>query len=237
MEFLIEEPIEGDCEPGYDGWQVNGQYSEYCGVGYEVKDEGIIEKVYKDKDLPKVIKDVNEKMSPIFKELGYNGDYSTELRIDKKGKVYYNDATCRKGSPPSEVMSELFANPGQMLWDIAENRLPTMKPQAKFGAQLQMHSDWLKKNWLPISCPKEVRPWLKLRNNCIIKGVEYCVPQDGIGSIGAITAIGDTIDEATELCLERAKQVKAYLIAYEPSTFDKAHEYLKTGERHGISFT
>ena len=236
-QFLIEDEVKGDCEPGYDGWIIDDKFSPWGGIGYEVKDEGIIEKVYRNEVLPKIVKNVNDKLSPYFAKKKYRGNYSAEMRIDKKGIAWYNDATCRIASPAGEVMSDLFRDDyAQMIWDIAEGTVPKMKPKAKYGVQLMLHSEWYRSEWLTVSYPKEIEQWVKLRNKCIIKGAINCIPQDNVTTVGTVTAIGNTIDEAINLCIERANQVKGEGIQFDESTFDKAKESIKEGTKYGIIF-
>ena len=61
--FIVEDPIEG-IEVGYDGTSIDGHFPAVASFGYEVKDAGYVGKVVDDADLPAVLREVNDKLSP-----------------------------------------------------------------------------------------------------------------------------------------------------------------------------
>lgn len=87
----------GNC--GYDGYVVDGKFTTNCLCGYEVKDQAYVCKVFD--ATPKIIDDVNIAMSPYLKDC--RGHYSTEIRINDKGKGYFIDPTCY--SDDTEVLT------------------------------------------------------------------------------------------------------------------------------------
>ena len=113
FEFIIEEGVDG-VESGYDGFTIDGKFSKNCFYGYECKDAAYIGRT--SNSLPKPLEYVNQKLSPVFKELSYRGFYSNEVRLPKKKEPYVLDMTMRCGSPPSQTYMEIFSNWGEIIW-------------------------------------------------------------------------------------------------------------------------
>ena len=102
LEVLVQHKIDAVCEVGYDGFQVDGQFTNNCIVGYEIKDKGFVGKVFK--ETPQIIKGTNDAFADTFSKLGYRGNYSTELRVTKDGIPFYIDATCV--SDDTEILTD-----------------------------------------------------------------------------------------------------------------------------------
>lgn len=234
IEVLVEDPIESACEIGYDGFCMNGEFPQNPAIGYEVKDEGIIEKIVP--VLPSILQGVNDKLAPVFKQLGYNGCYSTEVRITKAGKPYYIDPCCRAASPPSELLCEMYKNYAEAVWEIANYEVPKLVPEKVYGAQIILASKWHDQHELCVEVPKDLTRWVKLKNHTMRDGKYYCIPNDNAGIFGSVIAIGDSVDEVTETVMERVKELDVYQLDYEESMFDKAKEKIESGKKFGINF-
>ena len=236
IEILVQNPVESSCEIGYDGFCIDGEFvNKNCLVGYEVKDKGYIGKIM-DKT-PTILKHVNDKMSSIYKHHGYRGHYSSELRITKEGKPYFMDATCRAPTPPSQVMTEIYKNYGNIVWDIAEGEVPVMEPVAKYGAEIILYSPWNKTHELCVEIPKDISKWVKLYNQRYRGNIPYIVPNSGDGDFGAAIGLGNTVKEAMEKCMDVASRVIADKLVYDENIFSEVAEQIVTGEKHGISFS
>jgi hypothetical protein len=203
-------------------------------VGYEVKDKGFIGKVFL--ETPEIIKGINDAFAPTFKKLGYQGAYSTEIRVTEKGEPYYIDATCRVPSPPGEVICELYENWAEAVWQLASGELPELKPKGKFAAEVILTSGWYDTHELNVKFPKDIAQWVKLKNHTKREGEYYCIPNGNGEFFGAVVAYADTQDEAIKLVLERAEQVVADELEYDDTIFDKAADSIKAGEQFGIKF-
>lgn len=235
IDLMIEDALESVCEVGVDGFMLDGKMPGDCVVGYEIKDKGYIGKVMP--VLPKLLADVNSKMESVFKKLGYAGLYSNELRVTEDGAPYYIDATCRAGSPPFEVLCELYSNFGEIVWDLAHGKLPTPKPIAKYAVEVIVTSDFHEDAWLPVFFPKEIDRWVKLKNVCKTEKGYCCIPNDNAGFFGAVCAVGDDLKSTISECIDRAKQVKAEGLEFDETVFDKAMEVVQSGEKFGIDFS
>jgi len=234
IEILVQSPIEAECEVGYDGFCVNGQYPDNSMCGYEIKDQGFVGKVFK--KTPEIIANVNNAFAPLFKHLGYQGHYSTELRITKAGDPFYIDATCRAPSPPAEVMTEMYANYSESIWEISGGNLPDLKPKAKYAAEIILSSPWHENHELCVEFPKDLEKHIKLKNHKRTGDHYTCLPNQNAGTFGAVVAIGDSVKEVTGKVMDIVKEIKADDLEIHEETFDKAEEQVKSGEKYGIHF-
>ena len=235
-EFIVRPKVESPCESGYDEYQIDGQSSPYLTCGNEYKDESYICRVMRLEDLPEPLDKVRRAMAQVYKRLGYRGNHSTEVRFDEEGTGLFIDDSCRIGQPPGEIWSELWEEYGANMYQVAEGNLPDMKPVAKWAAMVNVHSPWLGSgNWCPVSYPKEVAQWVKLRNNTIIGGREYCLPFDKEATLGAVIGLGNTQDEAIEKCLENLEEFWAHKMFAKEESFEKAKEAMRAGKRFGLN--
>lgn len=234
-EFVVEENLKDKVEIGYDGWTIDGQYPSECLAGIEIKDLGYIGIAKKYTDLPKEITDFNTKMSATFKEWGYRGFMSTELRVGMDKKAYMVDLCSRSGSPPNELYQNMYTNLAEVMWYGSEGIVVDPIIEGKFGVEALIHSPWADKNWQQIEFPKEFRDNIKIRNLAVINGQYYAVPQTvGLPEIGAVVAHGETLDEAIEKVKEIADQVKGYYLDIKIDSIDKGLEEFKKLEEYGI---
>ncbi len=234
IEILVQDPIDAECETGYDGFLIDGKYSGNCLTGYEIKDRVLVAKV--SKEPPKIVKLINDKMAPVHEYFGGRGHYSTEIRITKDGTPYYIDSTQRAPSPPSELMLEIYDNYPEIIWQVANGEVPEVIPRAEFGAELILTSDWHNENELCVQFPKELSKNIKLKNYSKRGDSYFCTPNDNAGYFGAVVAYGDSVEEATKQVLEIAKQIKAEDLHIDEEVFDEANEQIANGERFGIHF-
>jgi len=235
VQVLVQDVVEASCEPGYDGFCVDGEYLENTLCGYEIKDTVYLGKVFE--ETPVKLKAVNFKMSPVFKKLGgYRGHYSTEVRIDKRGVPFFIDPTCRAASPPTELMCEMLANYGEVVWDVAHGRMPKPVWKAKYGAQFILHSSWYEDHELHVAFPDEIRPFVKLKNATKRKGKYYCIPNETEGYFGSVIGFANTTEEAIRLCIDRLGMIDCDGLDKDIGSFDEAKEQIKNGEQWGISW-
>jgi hypothetical protein len=248
--FICESILDAACEPGYDGVNSDGVFGDWGMIGYEKKGDALIGRMYKNDDLPHIIKNVNDCMAPFFTAegikkasdmktmplAGYRGLYSMESIITKKGKCFPLDICCRAGSPSSEVLcGKLIKNWSRVVCDVARGKPPKIEIGAKYGAILKFHSSAGKDNFdVEVKYPKEIEEWVKIRNKYGDKSKIYSISQDKGDNLGAVIGIGNTIKEATDLCLERIEMVHAQRIEWSKTAFDELIEKIKVGEGLGV---
>lgn len=234
VEILVQSKIDSVAEVGYDGFCVNGEFTKNCIVGYELKDEGFVGKVFD--ETPPFLGEINEAFGPVFSKLGYNGNYSTEIRVTDGGERYYIDATCRVPSPPGEVMCEVYENWAEATWQIAGGEVPELKPTAPFVACVILVSPWHEAHELCVQFPPAIAANIKLKNHTKEGESYYCIPNNNGGFFGAAVAWGKTLDEAIEKVLECAKQVEADEFKFDDAMFDDALKQVETGAKYGLGY-
>ena len=234
IEILVQDPIDSEIEVGYDGFCVDGKYTNNCIVGFEVKDKGLVASIQSTP--PEIVEYVNEKVSGVFEELGYRGHFSTEIRVTKEGLPYFIDPTCRLPSPPSELMTEIYENYAEIIWEVANGRVPVPKAKKAYGAELILTSESAEDMPLCVTMPKDIRQFVKLKNHMREGDCFYCLPNGNAQFIGAVVALGDTKEEAMKLVMEYAKKIEADDLVIDDNVFSKAEEQIANGKKHGVTF-
>ena len=235
IEILVQDPIDSECEAGYDGFCVDGAFSGNCLNGYEVKDKAFVASV-QEHPAP-LVHAINEAFAPVFKELGYRGAYSTEIRITKDGVPYYIDPTTRFGSPPGELMSLLYENYGHVIWQVANGVLPFPQPKKKYGAQMVLTSDWYRDDHeMYVEFPDKYKENMKLSNFYIKDGKTFIVPNDTEQYFGSVVAIGDSIEEAIEECKKILKEIHCEKFKWDENAFEEAQKIISAGKKFDLEF-
>jgi hypothetical protein len=235
MEFIVEDAINDAVEVGYDGYTIDGKYAKNAMFGIEIKDKGLVMKTLKYDALPIEVSSVNDKLSQAFREFGYRGMFSSELRITRDHTPYMIDPCCRCGSPPSELMWEMVSNWADIMWEGALGTVVEPVFTAKWGAELLLISDWGDRNWQPLEFPKSIRRNVKLRYLTIIDGKYYQVPQASAHpEIGAVVATGDTMEAAIKNVTEIAEKVKGFYVDVHPEALNEATEQFDKLKEFGI---
>lgn len=233
--FLVEDMIDGDdvVEGGDDFLTVDGEFSKWLSVGYEIKCEMYATKFIETENAPRILTDVNKAIAPALKAFEYRGPGCTEIRI-KNGKPYMIDFTARLGSPPAEIQQEAITNWGDIIWYGSEGMLIEPEVKYKFGVQFFILSGWAVANWQSVYFPKEIDRWVKLRNSCKINGTNWVVPTES-PIIGNVAAVGDSIEECFEQAKERAEQISGYEVEIKTGAIDQMKEIMAKGEKSDIN--
>lgn len=234
IKILIQKNLEAVCEGGQDRYCINGEYSQRGTVGYEVKDKAYIMKAV-DK-FPDILERLDNKMAPVYKKWGCQGAYSTEARITESGKAYLTDVTKRLGSPPGEGWAKLFKTFPKDIYDVAHGEMPKMETEkGEIYCAETMLSTWFNEDYeVCLDFPKDLKNNIKLHNHCKLKDHYYCLPNQADGFFGAVVATGKSVKEATEVCLDIAKEIKCIELNIDKHIFDDAQEAIKSGEKFGI---
>jgi hypothetical protein len=234
IEVLIQHKIDSVIEVGYDGFQINGEFTDNCIVGYEIKDRGFVGKIFP--ETPRIVKLINDAFSSTLKELGGMGNYSTELRITKDGLPYYIDPTQRVPSPPGELMCEIYENWAEATYQIAHEIVPELIPKAEFGAECILTSSWHEEHEIHVKFPSKYKEHIKLKNHTVRGGEYYCIPNGNGSFFGSVVAYADTLEEAIEKVKEVAGAIEADDYSFDDSMFNEACEAVEKGEQFGIIY-
>ena len=233
-EFVVEEAINDAIEIGYDGYTVDGKFPKGGTFGVEIKDKGFVMKKASWDEMPKAVTETNDKLSKTLASYRYRGFFSSEIRLTPQGKAYMIDPCARMGSPPGELFQIMFKNLPDILWNGAEGKLVEPEMAAPWGAELLLHSPWADKNWQAVQFPPKYRDNLKFRNLTIMDGKYYIVPHEqGLPEIGAVVALGQTMNEAIDNCKKIASEVQGYYIDLYPDSLDEAKDVFE--ELEGIT--
>ena len=223
IEFIVEEAIDDAVEIGYDGFTIDGRFPQNAMWGIEIKDAGFVLNSCPYKKLPAPAIEVNDLMAPILKQYQYRGFISSEIRVTKGGRNYAIDPCARCGSPPNELYQLMITNWPDIIWEGAGGVLVEPKFASKWGAELMIKSEWAIDNWQPIGFPKSIRENVKIHHLAIIDDKYYCVPEcKGSSTIGAVVALGDTMDDAIKNVRAAAEKVEGFYIKMDPASLDEA---------------
>lgn len=235
VDFIVEENLADKVEIGIDAYTVDGQFPSKLLAGIEVKDAGYVA-MFNDYDkLPKELTDFDKALAPTLKAYGYRGFYSTEIRAGKDHIPYMIDFCSRAGSPPSELYQEFYKNISEIIWNGANGIVTDPVPEAKYGAELLIHSEWADKNFQPVDFPEDIRRFVKLRSATKIKGRYFVIPQAvGLPEIGATIGWGDTLKAAMQMAEDVASQVEGYYIKIPKESFEEAQGEIAKLEEFGI---
>lgn len=237
FEFLVEDPIEGE-EWGSDlPITVDGMFPEYVLLGVEKKDCCYLGKVKKYSEISPLITDFNTKIAPTLKKRRYRNMMSTEIRITKDKTPYMIDFTARMPSPPGEIYLELITNISEVIWGASEGRLVEPEYAAKYAMEVMINSDAAQNDWVTIYFPESIRKWVKLRNLAIIDG-NYCiVPRHpNFENIGAVIAIGNTVEEVEKKAKSYCEQIKGEDVECKVGDISKVMEIIEGGKKLGINW-
>ncbi len=232
-EFIVELPIEGS-EIGMDDSTVDGQFSAKVMWGIENKSSGYLSQVVNYGDLPEPILIINEKIAPLLREYQTRSFFSCEIRWGKEKLPYVIDPCLRMGNPPSQLYMSVFNNWSEHLYYGAAGELVDLNPIAKYGAQIQLHSNWAKDQYLPVDIPNKILPFVKLQRPTMIGGKRYVVP--GGAGVGAVIAFGDTLNQVVKDCLERAEELKSVELQYDKDALDVVLDSIEEARQYDINW-
>lgn len=196
--FYVFDKIETSIEDGCDAYCIGGRFPKLIIHGMEAKDRAYLGTFQPFDDLPEEMWCVNDAFGAILARYDYRAFFSTEVRITEDKKSYFIDPTLRAGSPPSQVMCEMIANLGEIVWHGANGKLLDPWPAAKFGVQGIITAKADPRGWRVVQLPDELEQWAKFGMCSKLNGC-YCFPPETDGSdtsIGWLVGIGDTIEEA-----------------------------------------
>ena len=234
LKFIVERTLDTKVETGIDTYTVNGEYPKNVMGGIEIKDKCYLAKVQPYNDFDKSITSTNDKLSPLFKQYGYTGWFSTEVRISENKTPFFVDATTRQPWPPSNLIWYMYKNLADIYWNTANGKLVEPVCPEPFGFEIILQSKWAKTDWLPISFPTQYRDNIKLYSLTQNNQGLYIIP--GSDVVGSVVSSGKSPDEAINKCLEIVKTIEAYDIDFDNTIIDKIKEEINAMEEIGINF-
>ena len=233
--FIVQDVIDTDLEIGYDGWCIDGQYPNKSFQGYEGKNELYLGGWLDSKELPDVVKQVNETISPVLKEFGYRNFMATELRV-KDDVPYFIDPTWRMAGQTQESLTNTCTNLPEVIWGGANGELVPPDFRSKFVAEATMHYTDPSEGWRTLVIPEKVRAFIKLYGYCYADGA-YQFPPRRNDELGVVCGEGDTIEDAIENLKDNFDALGDEPLAIEFEGFADLLNEVKEAEKQGVEFT
>ena len=235
FQALIQSPIKSDCEIGYDGEYVDGEYCEDHIQGIEEKDAFFIS-MFK-RRIADPSRRILDKFAPALNKYGtYRGGLSTEQREPAQAFI---DLTARIGSPPGEIQCEQIVDYPKVTYLVSRGIMPKKKAKALYGAEIILTSDWYSDHELTVQFPKEYEQNVKLK--CHYKsGRDYKIVPNGNGAFfGAVVAWDNNWEKAAKKAVEIAKSIntEGYSFTDNPAAFENIAKSMEAAEKYGYDFT
>jgi len=236
LTYYVFDPIDTNIEDGSDAYFVNGEFPERVIHGVEAKDKAYLGTFCDFKDLPKPVLDANEAIAPVLEKSGYAGFFSTEVRIKDEDEFWFTDPTCRCGSPPSQVMTEMLANYSEIIQAGAHGVCLEPEEAAEFGMQILIKIKRNPAQWGATTIPEALDQWFKPLACMKTESGVLAFPPDEENVAGWLVAIGDTIEETLEILRERIKLLPDGLESDISPMADLIRE-IEEAEAQGMAFT
>ena len=233
VDFVIEQPLEAKVEIGTDSYTVDGQYPRTAIAGTEIKDLGYCGRTFKNEDMPQGTRTVDDGLRAIFKDLGYRGFYSTEIRETENGDPHMVDFTARMPLPPGFLYNMMYRNLPDIVWGAAHGELVEPDVAHPYGMMVLLHSPWYKERMLHVKFPPEYRDNIQLLLPVKIDGEYYCISQYEMEEFGAVSVAGDSIDECMARAEEILNSISAHQFAYDEHALEKARAAFEEMVREG----
>lgn len=233
--FYVLDQIETEVEDGLDTWCVDGQFPKLCIHGMEKKDQSYIGTFQAYADMPEEVTQASNAFASVLKAYGYRNFFSTEVRITAEGESYFIDPTCRMGSPPSQVMTEMIGNLAEILYAGAQGECVEPEPVAQFGVQAILKHKGDRTQWREVELPQSLRQWVKCGFCCEVDG-RLAFPPDTCDDIGWVVATGDSIKEAIGNLREHVEELPDGVCCEFASLADLLKE-INEAEKSGMEFT
>lgn len=235
IKFYVFEPIDATIEDGLDSYCIDGQWPKVCLHGMEAKDRALIATFQKFSEVPEEMRHVSEAIGPVLAEHGYRSFFSTEVRITEAGESYFIDPTCRAGSPPHQLQSEMIANYLDVIARGAQGEVVDPVPSSKFGAQAVLDIPGDDCDWRILTVPPELEQWIK-PSMCSRIGNRLVFPPHTHKEVCWLTATGDTIKDT----LGRLQEYSELLpdgVTCEFHALRELIEEIHEAEEKGMTFT
>jgi phosphoribosylamine-glycine ligase len=236
--YIIETPIESIAEVGLDSMSVDGVFLPESLTGIELKDVGYYGKIVPYNSLPSQIKDVTDKLSPLFQSFEYRGAYSNEIRIDKNKTGYLIDSTCRFPLPPTTLMLAMYDNFSEVIWYVANGIVPIVKYKYTHGVEFIMKSESAKNQPVALQFPMEYKDNISIKNLVVDDDGTYHFTPNGVPmkEIGSVCGMGNSLEQACKMATEIAKTVKGFDVTINTDCIDDAKSQLKKLRENGINY-
>jgi hypothetical protein len=246
IKFTVCESINATNESAYDGFMVTShdgrpQFSDTGFLGYEHKNQSHILHAIPYDQFPDSVRAINDEFAPVLSKTFFRSAFGTEIKNTDDGD-FFLDATCRQPEPPGSIIQEQVKNLGEFMYYGAEGENVPLEIEQEFGVQVMLYSAFAKGNYLTVQVPEDDRQWFKFYNYCQTEGAIQVIPPDVTGDdegkeqVGAVVALGDSIEDAIVLVKERCEMVQAFDIEAKVESLAEVLKRIQKGEEEGVNF-
>lgn len=235
-EIIVEDPIKAKVECGTDRWISNKKFLEYGLQGIEIKNEVYIAKATHESDIPELLRDIDNKVLPLYNKYDLRGPISTEIRVPKKGVGYFLEPTPRQGFPPVHSAVTMYGNFSKMCNACARNESIVPEMDYKHVVEIIFNSSEAGTEAIPVSYPKEYADNVWLKSPVFLDGQHYVISIDKGNVLGGVSVGDDSLEDAIAKCKEIVSQICAPGIFYKAEAFDAALKQLAEAKKLGVGF-
>ena len=232
-EFILEKPIDDAVELATDIYTIDGKFPMSGVLGLEIKAEGYVGKGIKYEEYPESLRDVNEKMEPVYRKAKARSMVALECRMTKDGTAFALDPCMRHGRPPLSIFN-MITNWPEIYWGGGAGEMVEPKFKDAWCAESCIYSDYAEEHPTRIDFPDSQVEHLRLSNYCISGGRRIVVPQNyKLSGLGSVCATGSTMEKAIENVRALNKDLHGYDVkATDP--FDQAAEQISKMKAYGV---
>lgn len=229
--FMAEEKLDG-MEPGFDLFFNGKEFLKPYLWGYEYAKACYIG-VYCD-ELPRPLRLVAEKLTPILRKYDYHGAISVETIVDDKGRPFLIDVTARFPFPLSSLYTEVIENYSEVIEGIARGNSVEIKTKHKYVGAFPLETPFAKEHWTKLNFDKKYKENIKLRIGVAVNGNYYGVR--GYPEVATIVAGGQTVQEVIDQIVNLADKVDAHQLCKDTGGLNKIMELIRKGQKVGLTF-
>lgn len=236
--YIIEEQLQCIAEIGIDTFCIDGKYPETVLSGIEIKDCAYAGAFMNYYDLPKQLRNVTDKLSPLFESMGYRGCHSNEVIIGKDMEGYLIDLTNRIPQPPGDVMANAITNYAECVVQVARGVVPYVKYDHKYVCQFILQSEIAQIDDTPIIVPDQYKKFVSVKNLYVDPEGTWYYTRRGqkMAQIGSVCGYGDTLQQAIDMATEISESIEAEDAHVELSAIKGGLDSLKKLAKAGIKY-
>ena len=215
MRFIVEDAIPDAIEVGLDGYYCGSTWLEPFVVGVETKDAtywgAVVDSIER---LPREVRKIVNVIGGIFKQCGYRGFFSNEMRILPDGRTFFTDATCRVPSPPGGVMMGACRNFAEVIRGLGKGVAVAPDYAGRWLTEIVLKSDWVADRFLEVKVPS--LELYTFHNYCVLDDRVWVIPHDSqMSEFGSALGWGDDLESAIRAATDAAEEVNANRLTWE----------------------
>ena len=207
FKFIVEEEVKSKEEPGFDGINVFGQWTDYVMVGPEIKSAAYAGVRVPYDRVPEGLRAQNQAIAPLLEKYRYANFISSESK--KVGSEYLLlEFTTRMASPAGGAYLMNISNLSEVVFEGAGGKLVQPKYDKKYAFELVIGSKKEEDSFQFIKFPDKYRENIKLRNCYKQDGYYISIPlYSRMSTVGTIAAVGDD----REGCIEKIEEIAEHI--------------------------